>query len=69
MANLLPLLRQSVDWFKGLVREQGIMSEVRSSELEIGLSSNDGLVEVRGDTAVSAPRGLGLFMPLKRCVV
>ena len=51
------------------MREQGIMSEVRLSELEIGLSSNDGLVEVRGDTAVSAPRGLGLFMPLKRCVV
>ena len=55
MADLLPLLRQSIDWFESLVREQEIMSKVRSSELEIGLSSNDGPVEAGSDTAVSAP--------------
>ena len=33
LAELLPLLRQSIDWFEGLVREQGMMFEVRSSEL------------------------------------
>ena len=53
LADLLSLLRQLIDWFKSLVREQEIMSEVRSSELEIGLSSNDGLVEAGDDTAVS----------------
>ena len=55
MADLLPLLRQSIDWFESLVREQEIMSKVRSSELEIGLSSNDGPVEAGGNTVVSAP--------------
>ena len=55
MADLLPLLRQSIDWFESLVREQEIMSKVRSSELEIGLSSNDGPVEAGSDTAISAP--------------
>ena len=53
LADLLPLLRQSIDWFESLVREQEIMSKVRSSELEIGLSFNDGPVEAGGDTAVS----------------
>ena len=53
LADLLSLLRQLIDWFESLVREQEIMSEVRSSELEIGLSSNDGLVEAGDDTAVS----------------
>ena len=37
MADLLPLLRESVDWFKGIVGECRIMSEVRSSELETEL--------------------------------
>ena len=31
------------------------MSEVRSSKLETGLSSNDGPMEAGGDTAISAP--------------
>ena len=53
LGDLLPLLRQSIEWFEGLVREQGVMSEVRSSELETGLSSNDKPVE--GDTAISVP--------------
>ncbi|KAK9997459.1 hypothetical protein SO802_022145 [Lithocarpus litseifolius] len=34
LADLLSLLRQSLDWFEDLVSEQGVMSEVRSSELE-----------------------------------
>ena len=38
LADLLPLLRQSVNWFEGLVVEQRVMSEVRSSELETRLS-------------------------------
>ena len=59
LADLLPLLRQLIDWFKGLVREQETMSEVRSSELETGLSSNGDPVE--GDTAVSIPREVRAF--------
>ena len=53
LADLLPLLRQSIDWFESLVREREIMSKVRSSELETGLSSSGDPVE--GDTAVSIP--------------
>ena len=64
LADLLPLLRQSIDWFEGLVREQEIMSEVRSSELETRLSSNDGSVEAGGDTTVSAPRVVRAFYAL-----
>ena len=37
LTELCPLLHQSIDWFEGLVREQGTMSEVRSSELDTGL--------------------------------
>ena len=55
LADLLPLLHQSINWFKGLVRDQGIMFEVRSSELETGLSSNDDPMEAGGDTTISAP--------------
>ena len=51
LANLLPLLRQSIDWFENLVIEREIMSEVRSSELETGLSSSGDPVE--GDTTIS----------------
>ena len=61
LADLLPLIRQSIDWFEGLVREQRIMFEVRSSELETRLSSNDGPVEAGGDTAISAPREIRAF--------
>ena len=38
------------------------MSEVRSSELETGLSLSDDLVE--GDTAISAPREVRAFYAL-----
>ena len=55
LADLLPLLRQLINWFEKLVRERGRMFEVRSSELETGLFSNDGPVEAGGDTTISAP--------------
>ena len=61
LANILPLLHQSIDWFEGLVREQGIMFEVRSSELEMGLSSNGSPMEAGGDIAVSAPQVVRAF--------
>ena len=63
LVDLLPLLRQLIDWFKNLVREQEIMSEVRSSELETGLSSSGNPVE--GDTAVSTLREVRAFHALK----
>ena len=66
LTELCPLLRQSIDWFEGLIREQGIMSEVRSSELDTGLSSSGEPVE--GDIAVSIPREVRAFMPSRRCV-
>ena len=53
LTKLCPLLRQSIDWFEGLIRERGIMCEVRSSELDTELSS--GAEPVKGDTAVSTP--------------
>ena len=53
LTELCPLLRQFIDWFEGLIRERGIMSEVRSSELDTELSS--GAEPAKGDTAVSTP--------------
>ena len=63
LATLLPLLRQSIDWFESLVRERERMSEVRSSELETGLSSSGNPVE--GDTAISTLREVRAFHALK----
>ena len=60
VVDMLPLLRQLIDWFRDLVRE--VMSEVRSSELEIGLLSSDDLV--KGDTAISTPREVRAFYAL-----
>ena len=60
LADLLPLLRQSINWFWDLVREA--MSEVRSSELETGLPSSGDPVE--GDTTVSNPREVRAFYTL-----
>ena len=51
LTELCPLLCQSIDWFEGLIKELGIMSEVRSCELDTGLSSSGEPVE--GDTAIS----------------
>uniref|UniRef100_A0A7N2MBC0 Sodium/calcium exchanger membrane region domain-containing protein n=1 Tax=Quercus lobata TaxID=97700 RepID=A0A7N2MBC0_QUELO len=47
----------------GLIMEQGVVLEVRSSELETGLSSSDRLVE--GDTVVSAPQEVKAFHALE----
>ena len=63
LTELCPLLRQSLDWFEGLVREREIMSEVRSSELNTGLSSSGEPVEE--DTAVSTPREVRAFYALE----
>ena len=63
LADLLPLLHQSIDWFESRAREQEIMSEVRSSKLETGLSSSGDLVE--GDTAVSIPPEVKAFHALE----
>ena len=63
LTELCPLLRQSLDWFGGLVREREIMSEVRSSELDTGLSSSGEPVE--GDTAISTPREVRAFYALE----
>ena len=63
LAELCPLLRQSIDWFEGLVRERGTMSEVRSSELETGLSSSGETME--GDTVVSTPQEVRAFYALE----
>ena len=60
VADLLPLLRQSIDCFWDLMREA--MSEVRLSELETGFSSSGDPVE--GDTAVSTPREVRAFYAL-----
>ena len=45
------------------MREREAMSEVRSSDLETGLSSNGDPVE--GDTAISAPREVRAFHALE----
>ena len=54
------ILGQSLAWFEGETRR---MAEVRSSELETGLSSSNGL-EV-GDTTVSAPQEVRAFHALE----
>ena len=64
MANLLPLLRESVDWFKGIVGDQRVMSEVGFSELKTGLLSSDDLVEMEEDTTAYGPREVRAFHAL-----
>ena len=53
VGELFPVLSQSINWFGGLIGERKRMSEVRSSKLETGLSSNDGPMEE--DTTISSP--------------
>ena len=53
LADLSPLLLQSLDLFRSI---RGMLVEVRSSELDIGLSTSDKAVEV--DTAISVPLSL-----------
>ena len=55
LADLHPLLHQSSNWFKEMVDEREVASEVRSSELEMGWSSSDDPIGSRGDTATSSP--------------
>ena len=64
LADLFPLLCQSVDWFEELVGEQRVMSEVRSSKLEMGLSSSDDPIEVKEDTTTSGLREVRAFSTL-----
>ena len=59
LGELSPILGQSLAWFEGETKR---MSEVRSSELETSLSSNEGPVE--GDTAVFVPRQVRAFYAL-----
>ena len=63
VGELFPVLSQSINWFGGLIEERKRMSEVQSSELETGLSSNDGPMEE--DTTVSSPREVRAFHTLK----
>ena len=65
LGDLFPLLYQSIDWFKGLVSEQREMFEVRSSELETRLPSNDNPMEEEADTAISVPREVRAFHALR----
>ena len=51
LADLYPLLHQSLNWFREMVGEREGIYEVRSSKLEMGLSSSDDPIEVEGDTA------------------
>ena len=62
LTDLFPLLRQSVDWFEDLVSDRRAMSEVRFSELEMGLSSSDNPVE--GETAFFTSRVVRAFFGL-----
>ena len=59
LGELSPILGQSLAWFEGEMKR---MSEVRSNELETGLSSSEGPVE--GDMAVSVPRQVRAFYAL-----
>ena len=55
LVDLHPLLHQSLNWFKEMVGEREVVSEVRSGELETGLSSSDNPVEAKVHTAASSP--------------
>ena len=58
LGNLFPLLCQSLAWFKSVcrvLRRESMGSEVRSSDLETGLSSSASPVGVETDTATSIP--------------
>ena len=67
LGELFPVLSQSINWFEGLIGGRKRMSEVRSNELEIRLSSSDNPVE--GDTAVSSPREVRAFHALEEVCV
>ena len=60
LGELSPILGQSLAWFESEAKR---MLEVRSNELETGLSSSDGPVE--SDTAISAPHSVRAFYALE----
>ena len=62
IGELSPILGQSFAWFEGEIRR---MAEVRSSELETGLSSSGNPERGGGDTVVYAPRVVRAFHPLE----
>ena len=58
LGDLYPLLHQSPAWFKsmhGVLRRESMGSELRSSDLERGLSSSVGMAGVGVDTTTSVP--------------
>ena len=55
LADLHPLLHQSSNWFKEMVDEREVVSEVRFSELKTGLLSSGDPVKAKGDTVASGP--------------
>ena len=59
MAYLHPLLYQPLNWFKEMMGEREVVSEVRSSELETGLLSSDDPIEEEGDTVAFGPSSSG----------
>ena len=61
LTDLFPILCQSVDWFKELVGNRGVMSEVRSSQLKTRLSSSDDPIEVEVDTTAFGQREVRAF--------
>ena len=65
LADLFPLLRQSVDWFEELVGERRVILEVRSSGLETRLSSSDDPIEVEEDIVASGPKEVKAFSALR----
>ena len=64
IGELSLILGQSIAWFEGEMRR---MLEVRSSDLETGLSSSGG--PKVGDTAVSVPRVVRAFHALEEVCV
>ena len=64
LGSIYPLLYQSLAWFRsmrGFLRRETIGSEIRSSDLEIGLSSSAGPVGAGIDTTTLIPSLVPLF--------
>ena len=58
LVDLYPLLHQSLNWFQslqGMSVEERMGSEVRSSDLEMGLSSSDDTVGAETNSTTSVP--------------
>ena len=61
LGNLYPLLCQSLAWFKSMhevLRRENMGSEVRSSDLETGLSSSAGMAGAETNTTTSMPSSI-----------